>query len=144
MTVDASTAGELVVLSLGNFGATMHFADALKVSALLLEKGREARRIAIGPRSAFMPALRAMGEMTDAAADAVKPSRWHRELPDRYEAKDIFVRTSGKLVELAFRTTVAGLPWEGALHIAQVLRIRGRQARNNANEKASWDAIVKH
>jgi hypothetical protein len=142
MAVSVSTAGELVVLAMGGAGVTMHFADALRVSALLLKHGREARRIDIGRMRSLLPVVRALGSMSDAAADKVAPSRWGRALPERYKGSEIFVRTAGKTVEIRFRTQQADLPWEAALQISQWLRVRGKEARNSINEKAKWAEIA--
>lgn len=141
--VDASTSGELVVLSVGGFDATMHFADALSVSAILLTHGREARRNQLGAAAKLLPKIRSMAMLTDADADKEPPNRWNRTLPERYKGSEIMARTSGHQVELRFRSIVMGLPWEAALHISQILRIRGRQAKNSINEKAHWADIAK-
>ncbi len=142
MQVDVYTAGELVVLKIGDFALSLHFADALRVAYLLLKHGRVARRTQLGRVASLMPSVRAMGLLTNLEAEADKPARWAKKPPELYKGNEILVRDVGAQVELMFRRTVCGLSWDAALTISQHLRVRGKQARNSINEKAPWAEIA--
>ncbi len=143
--VRVSTCGELVVLALGNVAFSMHFACALKVSLMLLEHGRLARRNhpdAGGWGTEVFHKIRGLASLHDATTELTKPSRWAEKPPEIYQASEIMSRVAGQSVELKFRGTVATLPYQAALYIAQHLRVRGKEARNSINETAPWHEIA--
>lgn len=142
MQVEVDSSGELVILEIGNFALSMHFACAMKVAYLLLTHGRLARRVAIGRNAALLPTIRAMGVLSNATPEKIKVSRWARKLPELYDASEIYVCQIGSQVELKLRNTVAGLPYEAALAISQLLRVHGRKCAASINEKASWNQLA--
>lgn len=135
MGVEVSTAGELVVLKIGNLGFSLHFATALKLSLELLESGRTVRRL-FGQKTNY----RVAGALTDAAAEKVKPSRFAAKPPP--ELKDVGAEACGRLVRLRLGAINADMPFEAALAMSQWLRIRGKEARNSINEKENWHRIA--
>ena len=86
--------------------------------------------------------MRGLATLHDATAELTKPSRWAEKPPETYKATEIMSRVVGQTVELKIRGTVATLPYQAALYIAQHLRVRGKEARNSINETAPWHEIA--
>jgi hypothetical protein len=139
MAVDVSQDGELVKLKIGELTYSLEFDLALRISALLLVEGRAARRIALGVNA--FPRFRSEGVLTDLNASKKRRKRWET-LATNLKNKDVSVVGQGATVSLRFGKQVMDLPWNGALAIAQWLRIHGKGARNQAGEKAHWSEIA--
>ena len=139
MAVEFATLGELVVISIGNVAFSVEFNVALRVSAEMLEAARTAKRAANDSNRRF----RVAGHLQDVEAEKVALSRWNRAAPPRLKTQDVSVRPVGTQVAWRLGKTVAEIPYEAALTFSQWLRIRGKEARNNAKESANWLEIAK-
>lgn len=82
------------------------------------------------------------GVLTDLNAPAPKRRRFVAELPERLKARQISVNQVGQLVEVRIGSAVMGFPFREAAKVAQWIRVRGKEARNNAREKAHWSKLV--
>lgn len=130
--------GELVLLQISDFRASMEFSTALELSAALKSEARAAKRCAGDDSHRYST----MGVLRDAAADAPRPSRFAAKLPERLAAKSMRVAQEGSLVALTINRVTARMPYQAALQLSQWLRVRGKEARNAAGEAAHWSQIV--
>ena len=52
------------------------------------------------------------------------------------------VEARGEMVRLTIGNAHVDMPYETAIQLSQWLRVRGKQARNTAGERAHWSQIV--
>jgi len=130
--------GELVLLRIGDFRASLEFSTALELSVALKAEARAAKRSAGDDSHRYST----MGALHDAAAEKARPSRFAAKLPERLAAKALRVTQEGALVALTINRTTARMPYQAALQLSQWLRVRGKEARNAAGESAHWSQIV--
>lgn len=138
-SIEVAAVGELVVLSLGNLAYSMEFDLALQVAADMTAAARDVKK-STGDKSRR---YRVAGSMHDATPDKQVLTRFHTKLPERIARKDIGVRLKGAMVVLRLYKTEADIPYEAALSISQWLRVRAKEARNEAGEEAHWSDLVK-
>jgi hypothetical protein len=130
--------GELVVLTIGDFKRSLEFATALELAALMRREARYAK--ASAGDSAWRHNCAAV--LSDLAAESRLQAKRAR-LPERLNREQISVKAEGQIVRVTFGRTTAGIPYIVAAQIAQWLRLRGKIARNAANESAHWTKLVR-
>lgn len=125
------------MLTIGNVVTSMHFADALRLSLDLLRTGRHARKTA-GVRWSN---IRIGGSLTN-LEEKVVPSRFAKKPPAPTPGNQLRAKWVGHSVDLTIGGSTARLSWDAALSISQWLRVRGKEARNDAGEHAHWLEIA--
>lgn len=133
-----STAGELVLLSVLDLSVSMEFQPALELACAMRMEAAVAKRIAgddASRKSVF-------GVLTNGTPERAPQSRFRRALPERLAARDLKVRHVGSTVEVYFGKRVLTFGYKDALRVAQWLRVRGKEARNAARERAHWSELA--
>lgn len=130
--------GELVTLQIGASRWSLEFQPALELAAAMRIEAKHAKRAA-GDDS-FKNTV--FGVLTDAAAAAPVVSRFRRGLPERLAARQLAVRQVGSTVEVSFGSDRATFGYRDAVQVAQWLRVRAKQARNAAGERAHWTQLA--
>lgn len=134
---EVSCRGELVLLQLGNLTFSIEFPVALQIAAAMRHEARMAKLFAGVKERGFY----CVGVISDLNAPKPKRKRFMENLPELLRARNVTVRQEGQLVLLKFGRAEARIPFETARMIAQWLRVRGKEAKRNAGEKAHWSRI---
>lgn len=137
--VQVAARGEVVTFAIGNVAWSLPFDLALRIAALMKYHARISKAIANCGRTSFSVA----GVLTDLNAERPKRKRFDEELPAFLRERDIEVSHAGQMVSLRIGRHVASMAWTDANRIAKWLRLRGKQARNIANERAHWAQIAR-
>jgi hypothetical protein len=138
-TVEVSCRGELVILRFGQVGYSLEFPLALRLSAVMKHEARMAK-LSSGDESTLRICV---GTLHDASAPKGKRKRFMEKLPELLRAQNVDVEARGRHVTLSFGTVVREFDHRDAARLAQWIRLRGKEARNNAGETAHWTAIAK-
>lgn len=136
--VSVSCEGEQVVFRNGNVAFTLDFQVALELALAMKVEARYAK-MAAGVEGF---AWRVFGVLTDLNAPAPKRRRFAPALPERLKARQIAVHQVGQLVNVKIGSIEMGFPFREAGKVAQWIRVRGKEARNNARELAHWSKLV--
>jgi hypothetical protein len=137
MPLVIATRGELVLLTVGNVVKKMDHETAIKTGAWLWEEARTAKRFA-GDRSV---AWQLTGTLHNATPDR-RPQR-EKGLRDAewLRARQINVSSVGATVNLKIGRHTMGFHYDDARKIAIWFRVRGKEARNNAQDRRHWSKI---
>lgn len=136
--VEVACQGELVLLRMGNVSFSLEFPLALQVSAAMRHEAKMAKLYARVRERGFY----CVGILHDANADKPKRKRFMQKLPELLRARDLDVRQEGQLVVLKIGHAEAKFPFPTARMVAQWLRVRGKEAKRNANEPRHWSEIA--
>ncbi len=131
--------GEVVTLAVGNVAWSLEFDFTLKLAGVLAYEARLAKSIANCGRSG---SWNVASVLTDLNAPPKRRQRFEKALPEFLRSHDVVVRHRGQLVDIGIGSHTLTLGWEDARKVAKWLRLRGKQARNAANERAHWSKIA--
>lgn len=136
--VDVRAQGELVVLAFGNVRYSIEFVLALRIAAALKFNARLAKLCSGDDSRRFSCA----GVLTDANAERLRRKRFGQRLPELLRAHDVDVSHEGQLVTLRFGRATRKMAHRDASTLSQWLRVRGKEAKANAGERAHWSDLV--
>lgn len=133
-----STAGELVLLSVRDLSVSLEFQPALELACAMRMEAAVAKRIAGDDTSRKTM----FGVLSNGTPERAPQSRFRRALPERLAARDLKVRHVGQTVEVHFGRQVLTLGYKDAIRVAQWIRVRAKEARNAARERAHWSELA--
>ncbi len=136
--VEVATRGGLVTFAIGNVRWSLEFDLALLIASGLRFHGRLAKLCAGDQRNFFAMA----GVLVDLEGPKAKRKRWGATLPERLRKHDVSVDHQGGQVRLRIGRHTATFPYAEAQKVAKWLRLRGKEAKNLANERAHWSEIA--
>ena len=129
--------GEVVFFRLGNLVFSMEFPVALYLSAVMRHQAQLAKlHSGIITRGYYC-----VGVLSDLSAPKPKRKRFMEKLPQLLKAKGISVDTEGRMVILKIDRMTAKFSYQTARMISQWLRVRGKEAKGKAGEKAHWSEL---
>ena len=134
----AACRGTLVVLTMGDQRYSLEFDLALKLSAAI----RQHARIAKLCSGNHERGIRALGVLHDATAAKPRRKRFVERMPELLKPHGLDVGSEGQLVVLRVKRTTAKLPYPEALTLAQWIRVRGKEAKQNAGEPRHWSEVA--
>jgi hypothetical protein len=138
MHLAVAARGELVLLQVGSEAFSLEFQPALELSCAMRMEAAIAKRIAGDDTSR----KNVFGVLSDANQERTVVSRFRRALPERLAARDMKVRHVGVTVQVYFGRRVMTLGYKDAMQVAQWLRVRAKEARNAARERAHWSELA--
>ncbi|HRC61697.1 MAG TPA: hypothetical protein PLX85_00565 [Dehalococcoidia bacterium] len=136
--VEVAAQGEIVTMAIGNVRWSLEFDLALLIASGLRHFGRIAKLCAGDQHNFFAMS----GVLVDLNAPKPRRKRWGEALPERLRKHDVTVNHRGQLVTLRIGRHTVSFPYAEAQKVAKWLRLRGKQARNAANERAHWSRIA--
>lgn len=136
--VSVTCRGELVILFFGSHGYSIEFPLALQIAAALHHEARMARLTA----GMQIGGYRCLGTLTDANAAKPKRKRFMEKLPELLRCKHVGVKAEGSMVAFRVGTATRRMEYDSARTIAQWLRVKGREAKQNAGESRAWRDIA--
>lgn len=133
--IEVAVSGELVLLTLGNLHFKLEFQLALQLAAAIRFNAGIAK-VQAGHEG--FSRRRVFGVLNDLSASQPRRKRFAEKLPELLPPRGLDVSTDGALVVLKLGKVTAKLPYAVAFTVAQWLRVRGKEARNNAGETQHW------
>lgn len=139
-SLEVTSKGENVILTIGNVDLPMHYEHAFDLSAWIRE---EAAFIKSG--TGLGRVTRSLGMLHDDSAKAKplphQPGTAIHVKPKLREYRRSDVSSQGRMVLVLIGTNTVSLHFQDALKIAQWLRVRAKEARNTAGDTRHWSEI---